>query len=185
MNSANDALQLPKCKKYFWCDSKVVLQWITNQDLRLPKFVARCIDIILCMSHAEDWHYCATDANPADVATRPLLAKSCHDCMTLWLDGPNITALLATQRHTEPHTHTSVNEVKVQSHDLQVQTQTTNMIMHLVERSPDICTLKKRVAYLMAYTVYFTRISHRQTITQPHINSAYLDKAMYKIVLYV
>jgi len=41
MKAASDALQLPDCTQFFWCDSKVVLQWIKNPELRLAKFIYR------------------------------------------------------------------------------------------------------------------------------------------------
>ena len=105
MNNACNALQLSSCKKYFWCDSRVILQWITNHDLRMPKFVARCIHVILPTSHTEDWKFCPTDNNPADVATRPLTVKSSIDRMNLWLNGPNIEELI-TNLAEVLHTHT-------------------------------------------------------------------------------
>ena len=65
---AFQALRLPKCTKHFWSDFKVVLQWIFNPNLRLPKFIARRIEIIHRLSSLNNWKYCATDANPADVS---------------------------------------------------------------------------------------------------------------------
>ena len=87
LDDAFQALRLPKCTKHFWSDSKVVLQWILNPNLRLPKFIARRIEIIHRLSNLNNWKYCATDANPADVATRPL-TKSFYTRIEFWLKGP-------------------------------------------------------------------------------------------------
>ena len=65
------ALDLPEYQQYFWIDSRNVLQWITNRDLRLEKFISRRIEKILLLSKAESWRYCNTHSNPADVASRP------------------------------------------------------------------------------------------------------------------
>ena len=72
MSQAQKVLQVPHCQKFFWCDSKVVMQWISNPDLRLEKFTARRIDRILLYSQSEEWHFCPTLQNSADVATRPI-----------------------------------------------------------------------------------------------------------------
>ena len=68
---AFEALGLPKCERYFWCDSSNVLQWIKNKDLRLDRFISRRMEKILLLSEPTDWRYCPTSLNPADVASRP------------------------------------------------------------------------------------------------------------------
>ena len=37
---AFEALGLPGCERYFWCNSLNVLQWIKNKDLRLDRFIS-------------------------------------------------------------------------------------------------------------------------------------------------
>ena len=91
MTQALKALQLPHCKKFLWCDSKVVMQGISNPDLRLDKFTSRRVDQILLFSQPSEWHSCPTEENPADVATRPL-TKSISHRMKLWLcSGIDVT----------------------------------------------------------------------------------------------
>ena len=67
---ALNALGLLGCKLYFWCDSRNMLQWIQNKDLRLDKFVSRRIANILLYSEPVSWRYCHNSVNPADVASR-------------------------------------------------------------------------------------------------------------------
>ena len=179
MNSACDALQLTNCKKHFWSDSKVVLRWIKNPDLRLPKFVARRIDTILRASRSEQWHYCASGDNPADVATRPLSTNSCSDRMKLWLAGPNIEKLMITQ-DSLPGT--------VQVHELRAQTppaQAVSSLTYIIDTAPSWYILKKRTAYLMAFTEFIKCKTQHKTFVKPRIDSAYLDKAMHRLILYV
>ena len=88
MASAAEALQLPHYTRHILCDSKVVLQWITNPNLRLPKFISRHLDLIRRVSSASDWRYCETESNPADVATRPLGSKHFESCRKLWIESP-------------------------------------------------------------------------------------------------
>jgi len=55
------------------------------------------------------------------VDTRTLLIKSDADRKNLWLEGPNLTTLRTN--HTKiPPTHISVHEVRVLSHNSQVDT---------------------------------------------------------------
>ena len=85
---ALNALELPGCKLYFWCDSCNVLQWIQNKDLRLDKFISRRrIAKILLYSEPESWRYCNTSVNAADVASRPDGVKK-SELHKLWFYGP-------------------------------------------------------------------------------------------------
>ena len=84
---ASNAMRSLRCKNYFWCDSKVVLQYICNPDLRMVKFVPGRINHILLHSRSDEWRHCPTEQNPADVATRPL-NKSADSRLKLWLQGP-------------------------------------------------------------------------------------------------
>ena len=70
LKQAFDALALPNCKHYFWSDSRNVLQWIKNKELRLDRFISRRIEKILVLSEPDSWRYCPTNVNPADVASR-------------------------------------------------------------------------------------------------------------------
>ena len=36
---AYDALEIPNCNNFFWCDSHTMLQWLKNPDLRLNEFI--------------------------------------------------------------------------------------------------------------------------------------------------
>ena len=87
IKSAIDALQRPNCSKHCWCDDKVPLRWIKNPDLLLAKFIARRIDVISQLSRNKECEYCATDANPADVVTRPVTASTSAKRMQLRPEG--------------------------------------------------------------------------------------------------
>ena len=50
---------------------------------KMLKFVTLRIYIILRTSRAEDWKFCSTENYPTDVATGPLLVRSCIDRMKL------------------------------------------------------------------------------------------------------
>ena len=182
IKSACDALQLPNCKNYYWCDSQVVLHWIKNHDLRLPKFVARRIEIILRHSKNENWDYCLTGNNPADVATRPLTQKSSSDQLKFWLEGPNIEDLIANKSN-KGFTDRIVHEVRVHSHNSHSDSE--NILTHLIYTSTNLYTLKKRASYLIAFIDYIKQKSQGKEFIKPCINAHYLEHAMNKIVHYV
>ena len=87
MKSVSESLQHLGCSLHFCTDSQVVLRWIINLDLNLPRFVKRRLDKIHSVASVEIWNYVNTSSNPADVGTREdSFEKSPGH--TLWINGP-------------------------------------------------------------------------------------------------
>lgn len=70
----------------FYSDSKVVLGYINNQTRRFYVYVANRVQRIRKSTIPEQWKYVPTHKNPADLATRPILADNLKD--SLWYSGP-------------------------------------------------------------------------------------------------
>ena len=58
----------------FWLDSKTALSWIQNKG-KWKQFVRHKENEILRLSYKEDWAYCSTKENPADLGSRGVLAS--------------------------------------------------------------------------------------------------------------
>ena len=162
MAKAIDALQLPKCQKFFWCDSKVVLQWLSDRELRLQKFTSRRIDRIFLYSQPHEWHFCPTDNNPADVASRPL-GKSISFRINLWLQS----ASFLNQPGNCLVTHATLHQVGISN----VCKSSLIMLSDLIQAAPSWYALKERFAYSMAFTQYM-RQKHRKQSFQKSILDA-------------
>ena len=76
----------PVDDEYFWTDSKVVLGYINNNSRRFHVFVANRIQRIHDSSKPKQWHYVNTADNPADHASRGMLAEELHK--SNWYIGP-------------------------------------------------------------------------------------------------
>ena len=68
----------------FWTDSTCVLRYIENKDKRFQTFVANWIATIHDVSSPEQWNYVDTNSNPADDASRGVLANA----LRRWIAGP-------------------------------------------------------------------------------------------------
>ena len=69
MRNVSKLLQHLGCSLHFWSDSQVVLRWIINPDLHLPRFVKRRVDKFLLVAFANAWSYVNTSLNPPDAGT--------------------------------------------------------------------------------------------------------------------
>ena len=71
---------------YCWVDSQIVLAWIKASGREFKMFVENCLNFIRKKVAPENWHYCQTDENPADVITR---INNCNFIKnTLFWEGP-------------------------------------------------------------------------------------------------
>ena len=63
-------LNIPNLREYFWCDSKVVLGYIRNEDKRFHVFVANRVQQIRQYTTPDQWGFVSSEVNPADYASR-------------------------------------------------------------------------------------------------------------------
>ena len=176
MKSTSNALNISECSRFFWCDSKTVLQWIKNPDLRLNKFITRRVDHILLLTKDSEWHFCAGNVNAADVGTRPDLVKKA-EARDLWLNGP-------TFLHQEKLVSFSDNKSAVVIHKVTCSVD-VDSINNLIETAPSLYVLQKRVSYLIAF-VEFICCKAKHCVFERHtIDAEYLEKALKLIVKYV
>ena len=70
----------------FWLDSKTALSWIQNKG-EWKQFVRHRVNEILRLSNKEDWAYCSTEENPADLGSRGVLSSQLKGNQ-LWWCGP-------------------------------------------------------------------------------------------------
>ena len=70
MNTVRNALQsqLKVDGVRFWLHSKTALSWIRNRG-EWKQFVRHKVDAILTLTNKEEWAYCSTVENPADLGS--------------------------------------------------------------------------------------------------------------------
>ena len=183
LKQAFEALALPNCKHYFWSDSRNVLQWIRNKELRLDRFISRRIEKILVLSESDSWRYCPTNVNPADVASRQDGVKE-PEARELWLEGPKF---LKQDREIPvcEGPSVSVNRVACSGEDKELYVPEEGPLDKVIECAPSLYVLNKRVAYLSAFVEYLCCKVKCQEFVRPKFDPDDLNKAMHKIVGFV
>ena len=88
MNTVRNAIQsqLRVDGVRFWLESKTALSWIRNRG-EWKQFVRHRVDEILRLTNKEEWAYCSTVENPADLGSRGVLASQLEGD-ELWWRGP-------------------------------------------------------------------------------------------------
>lgn len=72
---------------FFWTDSQIVLYWLTSTK-PLKRFVSNRVKEIHNITHSQEWKYCPTNDNPADLLTRGIPATK-FKVSQLWMNGPD------------------------------------------------------------------------------------------------
>ncbi|KAJ8369941.1 hypothetical protein SKAU_G00099690 [Synaphobranchus kaupii] len=81
-----EELDLKPDAVHFYCDSKVVLGYIYNETKRFYVYVQNRVQRIHQSTRPGQWHYVATEHNPADHASRSVPASLLAE--STWLTGP-------------------------------------------------------------------------------------------------
>lgn len=72
--------------EFYWCDSTIVLSWISSLSKQWKTFVANRVAEIQRLSHGK-WSHVASSENPADMISRGINPSSLVD-NNLWWNGP-------------------------------------------------------------------------------------------------
>ena len=71
---------------HMWCDSQIVLHWL-NSTKQLKQFVTIRVARIIKICPVQQWGYCPSADNPADLLTRGI-SLTCLKASKLWTHGP-------------------------------------------------------------------------------------------------
>ncbi|KAL0861062.1 hypothetical protein ABMA27_009574 [Loxostege sticticalis] len=82
-----DSIRYKPNQVYHWCDSSIVLAWLSSDPRNLKSFVANRICEILETTKASSWRYVPTSVNPADLISRGVHSNQILD-LNLWWSGP-------------------------------------------------------------------------------------------------
>jgi hypothetical protein len=85
--SVKSELDLSISESYFWTDSLIVLQYISNDSTRLKTFVANRVSEVRQLTNVEQWRFVPGLLNPADDGSRGLSAADLQ-LKGRWLKGP-------------------------------------------------------------------------------------------------
>nr|XP_049706201.1 uncharacterized protein LOC126056614 isoform X3 [Helicoverpa armigera] len=89
-------LNITMCR--FWCDSTIVLGWLSTPSVQLNQFVRNRVNEIKESTSGHTWSYVPSKENPADLVSRGVRADVISDA-SLWWSGPSF---LLKSEHSWP-----------------------------------------------------------------------------------
>ena len=168
-----------RCSLYFWTDSQVVLKWIVNPALRLVRFVKRHVDKIHQVGFVDNWNYVCLSFNPANVGTRDNSLKG-FVSHPIWIKGPSFLY----EGDEEVHCPVPLTAHKLLL-NLEPSASTDFTLQNFIEAAPNLYTLSKRAAYLVAFKQFILVKARKAAFCRPKLDAKYLDNALLDVVKYV
>ncbi len=85
--SVANILSISLADVFAWCDSTIVLCWLSSPTSKLKTYVCNQVTDTVSRIPASHWRYVPTDCNPADVASRGTTPSQLIP-FKLWWNGP-------------------------------------------------------------------------------------------------
>nr|XP_043065771.1 uncharacterized protein LOC122321020 [Drosophila bipectinata] len=124
VRSLKEGLRHKEIQVIAWCDSTIVLSWLSYPPSKMKTFVANRTSEILETLPRHTWHHVSSKENPADCASRGMTTSQLLE-FHLWWNGP--PWLLNDDEYTAK-VQNSETSVKFSDHHAQDELRTTAML---------------------------------------------------------
>ncbi|KAG5683015.1 hypothetical protein PVAND_012325 [Polypedilum vanderplanki] len=114
---------------YYWSDSEVVLRWLWNTNLKLPRFAVSPISEILETSEIRQWKYVDTKSNVADLATK-FQVHEFGNSHSVWFTGPEFLKHEPDYWPTQSFTVPQREQAVICAHQLANHDPTNNILAY-------------------------------------------------------
>lgn len=147
-NKVRNSLTVDFNTCFFWCDSTIVLGWLSTEPRRLEQFVRNRVTEIQEVTAGQTWNYVPSKSNPADLASRG--AKAAYiSTSTLWWSGPDFINQIEIQFPKVPNQSLSLPDRSF--HLRSDENNDKNLILNLIHKFSSLSKLIRVIAYLKRF----------------------------------
>lgn len=176
-------LRVSKCR--FWCDSTIVLGWLSTPPLQLKNFVRNRIHEIQESTEGHVWGYVPSKDNPADLVSRGLKADSISGS-SLWWSGPTFLEKDEREWPRMPNRNERHDLPELISCSVVVTNSLSNVdsISILINNRSNLIHLQRSIAYLQRFVHNCRNKTSKRTgpISVVELNKA-LNLILHKVQL--
>nr|XP_012219380.1 PREDICTED: uncharacterized protein LOC105670437 [Linepithema humile] len=151
MKFVQESISANTTQCYCWTDSTILLAWIRQHPSRWKTFVANRVTEILANLPHLTWRHVSTDDNPADCASRGLLAQDLIN-HHLWWSGP---PWLKRSSEFWPIENSTV------SHETELEVRTTCATVAMNDREWDLAKKYSSWPKLIRVTAYIYKFLNK------------------------
>lgn len=156
-------LETPINDVTFWCDSTIVLNWITMVSSKLQTFVGNRVAAIQLIAGMYTWRHINGLLNPADIISRGLSPQLLAACV-LWWNGP---AFLVLPKSEWPESIVTINEndpeVKQEVKKALIINRESTLFEYIEMRHSKTRTLHNVIAYLQRFAHNTRKVTDKRS----------------------
>ena len=145
-HSIANTLSIPHNQVHLYSDSKVVLGYLSNKTKKFSIYVTRRINLILKQLPENQWHYIASNLNPADIASRPQTPTALHN--SCWIIDPAFLYECSLPPAEKSHSIDSLPEEK------------SSATVMKIDASANISVVSKLLNYCSTFTTFLTHLCY-------------------------
>ncbi|XP_026744728.1 uncharacterized protein LOC113506069 isoform X1 [Trichoplusia ni] len=160
-----ESLTIPIHKCRFWCDSTIVLCWLSTPSNQLKPFVRNRVNEIQESTCGHTWNYVPSKDNPADLVSRGLRADIIKDT-PLWWSGPSFLSLNENEWPTMPNT---------EKHDL------PEVVTHFISSNSDHHSYHNRSDVNINSSIIHNLLERYSIFTKIHKIFTYVQRFIYNL----
>uniref|UniRef100_A0A2H1WM60 SFRICE_016310 n=1 Tax=Spodoptera frugiperda TaxID=7108 RepID=A0A2H1WM60_SPOFR len=171
-----ESLTLKPDQCIFWCDSMIVLGWLSASPATLKPFVRHRVSEMREGFGDYTWRYVPTKDNPADLVSRGLSAELISQS-SMWWSGPTFlqteSALWPSMPNTDVNivlpelvkSHNNINSLHISNLN------SNNLFLILINNSSNYSQLKRQLAYIFRFINRCRRVhNHSPTLTNSELD---------------
>lgn len=169
----SEAMRIPKSQIFCWTDSTIVLSWLNGDPNRWQTFVRNRVITILA-NIGNKWYHVQSQHNPADVASRGMLAAELKD-YSLWWHGPENLKQKEIIMEELTDKDTDLEKIKINTY-LTIEGNETISIYKHFEGFKNLSALLKTIMYAMRF-LRLIKVYKNKIIDSP-ITTADLEESL-------
>ncbi|XP_072943263.1 uncharacterized protein [Epargyreus clarus] len=148
-NKVLNSLTIPIITCKFWCDSTIVLGWLSTPPAHLKTFVRNRVNEIQESTESYTWSYVPSKDNPADLVSRGVKADQISSS-SLWWSGPSFLTKDETEWPKMPNVKHDLPELIMCSFALDNHSN-ADPITNLMKNKSKLTHLQHIIAYLLRF----------------------------------
>ncbi|XP_047986591.1 uncharacterized protein LOC125226606 isoform X1 [Leguminivora glycinivorella] len=150
-NKVVSSLTLQFSQRRFWCDSTIVLGWLSTPPNNLKSFIRNRVHEIQESTAGHTWSYIPSKDNPADLVSRGVKADQIS-ALSLWWSGPTFLLEPESEWPKMPNTHAKHDLPELITCSLAlVDDFSTDRICKLIQDKSRLINLQNIIAYLLRF----------------------------------
>ncbi|XP_048487281.1 uncharacterized protein LOC105396586 isoform X1 [Plutella xylostella] len=177
-SKVQSSLTIPINNCFYWCDSTIVLAWLSTSPSVLKQFVRNRVGEIQDVTCNSQWSYVPSKQNPADLVSRGVGADQLN-VSSLWWSGPEFLQHKEIQYPQIPNLQqNSLPEISLHT-QTNNNDKTQNIISILIHKLSSFNKLIRIYSYIQRF-VYNTR--HKLNKKHGYLSFSDLQTSKYNLI---